>query len=333
MLIREEVIEAFDGLGKYFQTESDDLSEIYRNAEAQNPWFTQESIRLALNGFCNQYLDKSKLISWCKDNRFNTTPKMIAIIMAGNIPLVGFHDLLSVLVSGNKALVKLSSKDEVLMRMVIEKLKEIEPKLIDRITISEGTLSNFDAVIATGNNNSARYFEYYFGKYPNIIRKNRNAVAILTGKETKDDLLALGTDIFSFFGLGCRNVSKLFVPKDYDFRTLMESLDSFKGSIDCTKYKNNFDYSLTLYLLNKLPYLANDCIVLTEDDAINSRIAVVHYTYYDSIDEINAWLAENEDSIQCVIGENHIPFGKSQTPALDDYADDVNTLAFLEGLK
>jgi len=217
------------------------------------------------------------------------------------------------------------------MLHIINKLKTLEPTLSDRIQVIE-RLQDFDAVIATGSNNSARYFEQYFSKYPNIIRKNRNGVAVLTGEETDEELFQLGHDVFDYFGLGCRNVSKLFVPKGYDFNPLMAALDKHKEVIQNNKYKNNFDYNLTLLLLNKVPHFVNDCVMVSEDESLHSRIASLHYQVYENAQEAYEWLEKEEANIQCVVDGKDIAFGGSQRPSLTDYADNVDTLKFLSTL-
>jgi len=252
--------------------------------------------------------------------------------MAGNIPLVGFHDFLSVLITGNKVLAKLSSNDTVLLPFLAKKLIEIEPGFAELIEFTEERLSNFDAVIATGSNNTARYFEYYFGKYPSIIRKNRNSVAILTGNETPEQLDALAEDIFRYFGLGCRNVSKLFLPKDYNFDPFFNAMYGWKEIINNNKYINNYDYNKAVYLMSNIELLDNEFLLLKEDNGFSSPISVVFYQYYESEDELRKYLSENKEHIQAIVSEKDIPFGAAQKPQLWDYADGVDTVSFLLNL-
>jgi hypothetical protein len=246
---------------------------------------------------------------------------------------VGFHDFLSVLISGHKVLAKLSSNDKQLLPYLTGQLLVIEPGFQEFISFTEEKLENFDAVIATGSNNTARYFDYYFGKYPNIIRKNRNSVAVLNGTESAEQLEALANDIFRFFGLGCRNVSKLFIPKDYNFDNFFKAMFTWKHVINDHKYINNYDYNKAVYLMSLLPVLDNEFLLLKEDSGYSSPISVVFYEYYEDTEILRQKLDENSESIQCVVADGGIvaaiPFGKTQSPQLWDYADGVDTLDFL----
>jgi hypothetical protein len=253
--------------------------------------------------------------------------------MAGNIPLVGFHDLLSVLLTGNNALIKLSSNDNVIISFVKDYLISIEPLFKDRILLPDGKMQGFDAVIATGSNNTARYFEHYFGNVPNIIRKNRTSIAVLTGKESPEQLEALGEDIFRYYGLGCRSVSKLFVPDGYDFKPFFTSIYSYHPIIEQNKYANNYDYNKAVYLMSEFKILDNGFLVLKEDKSYASPIASLFYENYTSLNNLKERLKEDEDQLQCVVGDgildSEIPFGDTQNPALSDYADGVDTVDFL----
>jgi len=261
----------------------------------------------------------------------------VALIMAGNIPLVGFHDWLCVFVAGHRAKVKLSDKDKRLLPLLVKKMGDWkhESWAFTEFLGEGDRMAGFDMVIATGSNNTARYFEQYFGKYPHIIRRNRNAVAVLSGLETPEEMHALGQDIFSYFGLGCRNVSKLYVPHGYQFDALLEALHEYRELIHHDKYKNNFDYNFTLYIMNGLAHKNNGCLLLKEDPALQARIASVHYEYYDDLQELDALLADKRDEIQCVVGNIKVkdfevlPFGKSQEPGLSDYPDGVDVMRFL----
>jgi len=255
--------------------------------------------------------------------------------MAGNIPLVGFHDFLSVLISGNSVLVKLASNDKHFLPLIAKYLEYVEPSFNSKITFTEEKLTNFDAAIATGSNNTARYFDYYFGKYPNIIRKNRNSVAVITGNETENELKGLGEDIFRYFGLGCRSVSKLFVPKNYDFDNLFKAIYEYHDIINYAKYQNNYDYNKAVYLMSEFKLLENGFLMLKEDQSYASPIASLFYEYYDDLNQLTEKLDTDTEQIQCVVSnsiENAIPFGKTQQPSLTDYADGVDTLAFLAQL-
>lgn len=308
------------------------LDQAVERAESQNGWFTRESILFAFEQWSNE-LKKNKLSEWL--NKYDidlNSSKTIAIIMAGNIPLVGFHDFLSVLLTGNKAMVKLSSNDKLLLPCLTQYLKFLEPAFEEKIVFSEELMKGFDAVIATGSNNTARYFEYYFGKKPNIIRKNRNSVAILDGSETTQDLELLGEDIFRYYGLGCRSVSKLFVPMGYDFDAFYKAIFKFKNIVKENKYANNYDYNKAVYLMSEFKFLDNGFLLVKQDESYASPIASVFYEEYDSQSSLENKLKLDRDKIQCVVSnslENAIPFGASQKPSLSDYADGVDTVEFL----
>lgn len=299
----------------------------------KNGWFTKQQVMFAINTWAEQLKDKN-LNEWLKHYSLTTNiHKTVAIIMAGNIPLVGFHDFVAALISGNGVLAKCSSSDNILLPFIANYLIHIEPEMSNEISFSEGRITNFDVVIATGSNNTARYFAHYFGNKPNIIRKNRNSVAILTGEETKEQLDGLGEDIFRYYGLGCRNVSKLFVPKDYSFDNFFKSLNTYKNLIDQNKYANNYDYNKAVYLMSEFQFLDNGFFLLKEDKGYASPIGTVFYERYATIEELKIRLVEDRDQIQCIVGadkiENSIPFGKTQKPDLWDYADGIDTVEFL----
>jgi acyl-CoA reductase LuxC len=302
-----------------------------------NSWFTLDHLTYACKSW-SESLIVNNLDEWTKSYTLNkNTSKTIAIIMAGNIPLVGFHDFLSALVSGHKVLIKQSHNDKHLLPLLAKYLEFLNPEFKELIDFTDGKLDRFDAVIATGSNNTARYFEYYFGKYPHIIRKNRNSVAVLTGYETNEELSLLGEDIFRYFGLGCRSVSKLFVPKGYDFDKLFKAIYPYKELINYQKYLNNYDYNKAVYLMSKFKLLENGFLMLKEDPSYASPIATLFYEYYDNLDALNKTLKADTDKIQCVVASEKsikktVAFGKTQQPCLWDYADDVDTLAFLESL-
>ena len=339
-------IEAFAELGRELNkftsgAESFFTEKLHRaigRTEAVNAWFTRENTFQALKAVA-EMLEEEKLHEWISDYESklveNTPAKQVGVILAGNIPVVGFHDFLCVLVSGNKVLAKLSSSDPFLLPVLAEKLKEIESNFSDKIEFVE-KLENPEAVIATGSNNTGRYFEYYFGKYPHIIRKNRNSVAVLTGKETEEDLKNLGKDIFSYYGLGCRNVSKLYVPENYDFDKFWKSVYSFSGVINHNKYANNYDYYSAILLLEQKPFLTNEFLILKEDEQIATPVAVLNYEKL-SEKEISRQIETEKENIQCVVSsaefiEDKVGFGESQNPQLWDYADNVDTMKFLLNL-
>lgn len=297
----------------------------------ENRWFTPEAVEMAITGIV-KILKKDALQEWVKPYSFKSEDQRIGIVMAGNIPMVGFHDLLSVLISGNIAMIKLSSQDKVLIPLITDMMTAIEPQFEDQIQYVP-KLENMDGVIATGSDNSARYFKQYFGQQPNIIRKNRTSCAVLTGKETEEEIIALGKDIFSYYGLGCRNVSKLYVPKDYDFVHLLNLLEQFKDIGYHSKWVNNYDYNKSIYLVNREAHLDNGFLLLKESTEMVSPLSVIYYEAYTDLEALQSTLESNEDKIQCIAGNsilNSISFGNTQYPEVWDYADGVDTLKFLE---
>lgn len=325
-------VKAFVELGQKISDYSNgNVQELFSRAYNENNWFTEENLIKAFNGIA-EYLDEKKLSKWLENYTFkNSEPKKVGVIMAGNIPMVGFHDFLSVLISGNELMMKPSSQDKVLMEFVIGILTEIEPEFKKRIHIVE-RLNEADAFIGTGSDNSAKYFRYYFGKKPNIIRQNRTAVAILKGTETDQELKALGADIFTYYGLGCRNVSKLFVPKGYDFVKLLDAQSDYSYVGDHHKYRNNYDYNKSIYLVNSEPHLDTGFSLLRESDEMVSPISVLYYQQYEDQAGLDKVLSENDDKIQCIVGQDFIPFGNAQKPEIWDYADGVDTMEFLAEL-
>lgn len=325
-------IELLNNLGEYILSDNDSWQEAKEKAGHENGWFIPEFVELANQNIAHSFLQKDNLKSWVNSYKIPDTdpgfiPKTTGIIMAGNIPLVGFHDLLCVFISGHKANIKTSSKDRVLLNHLTEKWIETEPELKNYIQFSE-MLKGCDAYIATGSNNSSRYFEYYFKKYPHIIRKNKTSVAVLTGMETKEELENLSDDVYRYFGLGCRNVTKIYVPEGYDFIPLLGAFKKYNYLSEHHKYKNNYDYNLALHILNKKYYMTNDSILLIEDPSVFSPISQLNYEFYTDKEKLYNSLSENND-LQCIVGNDFIPFGKSQTPTLNDYADGMDTFQFL----
>jgi Acyl-CoA reductase (LuxC) len=338
-MILKERIEALLQLGKELTPDNDRLQSAIRCTQQTNGWLTVENQWHALNAIRTYFLDRARLNEWIAPYNIPenepANPKTVSLVLAGNIPAVGFHDVLCVFVAGHKAKIKVSDKDPFLMPCIINNLIDINPAAAAYFEVVEGKMGDFDAVIATGSNNSARYFQSYFGKYPHIIRKNRNAVAILRGDENEDDFRKLGADIFTYFGLGCRNVSKIYVPQSYNFEPLLEILHENKELVLHDKYKNNFDYQFTLVILNKLKYQSNGCIMMIENEGIASPIAMVFYEYYADLEGLTHNLTTRADEIQCVVSKQAVvgipsfDFGEAQKPRLTDYADGVDTLAFL----
>ena len=314
----------------------DNLEFQINQAVHHNGWFTKENVYFALETWAS-VLSESNIKKWTDTYDFSkVSQKTVGIVTSGNIPLVGFHDFISVLMSGHTLLIKQSSNDQKLLPIIADFLICIEPQFKDLILFQEGKLQKFDAVIATGSNNTARYFEHYFNKYPNIIRKNRNAIAVLTGNETTKEMEALGEDVFRYFGLGCRSVSKIFVPKDYDFDKLFKAVYKHKVILEYEKYKNNYTYNKTVYLMSLMPLVENGFLVLKEDPSYASPIATLFYEYYDSLEQLKNKIILEQEQIQCVVSSNltedSIPFGTTQIPQLWDYADGVDTLEFLLSL-
>lgn len=315
---------------EYIVANGDEWQEVMFRAAQANPWFTLAHIQLATNNIVEGFLQTEQLMQWSSQYTPPTQQRLVGIVMAGNIPMVGFHDLLCGWMSGHRLLLKLSSKDEVLIKHLVGKWAEWAPELAGNVTIAD-RLNGCDAYIATGSNNTTRYFEQYFGKYPHIIRKNRTSVAVLDGAETEEELRLLADDIYQFYGLGCRNVTQVCVPTDYDFVPLLRACNKHNEYADLNKYKNNYDYHLAIYLLNRVPYMSNESILLVENMLPFSAVSVLHYRYYDNLNVIVAELSKSSD-IQAIIGHAHLPFGSSQKPLLSDYADGVDTMAFLCGL-
>jgi len=306
------------------------LDKLIEMAHIYNGWFIPEFVKESIINV-SSLLKEEELLKFSSSIK-EKTPKTVAVICAGNMPMVCFHDILCVLLSGNKALIKLSSDDNVLLPFFLKLLTHYEPEYESQILFAEGRLGAFDAVIATGSNNTAGHFKFYFGKYPNIIRKSRTSVAILTGTESKEDLKNLGKDIFLYFGLGCRNVNKLMVPKDYSFNTFFESIVDFGFVVNNKKYGNNYDYHRAIYLLESIAFLDNNFLMIKESVDLHSPVGVLYYQYYENELELNTYLNSIKDDLQCIVGEKNVPFGYSQQPVITDFADNVNTLEFLVNL-
>ncbi len=319
-------------LGEYMVSDHEDWLNVRMLAERKNPWFTQEFINLSVNNIVTAFLQPYLLKAWTDSyavSEENKKPATVGIVMAGNIPLVGFHDFLCAFITGNKARIKLSSKDEELLKNLVNKMAAWNDQIHSLVSFDE-MLNGCDAYIATGSNNSGRYFEYYFSRYPHIIRCNRTSVAILTGRENDAQLNALADDVHTYFGLGCRNVTHLFVPEDYDFEPLINVFKKYNYFFDMHKYKNNYDYQLALMLMNRVAYMSTGSLILRESSDLFSPISVLNYSRYDSENFIEQ--LRTDERIQCIVGGNAVPFGCSQTPQLNDYADGTDTMQFLLNL-
>jgi hypothetical protein len=335
-------ISAFDQVGKFisrhFKGERlpheaqlhEGLDKLIETAAIYNNWFIPKFVNEAVSNI-GKMLETEQLNTFSA-NITETNPKTVAVICAGNIPMVGFHDLLCVLLTGHKALIRLSSDDKTLLPFFLKLLAHYEPELEKQIFFAEGKLSNFDAIIATGSDNTASHLHYYFGKYPNIIRKSRTSLALLTGNESTEDLKNLGSDIFTFFGLGCRNVGKLLVPANYSFNLLFESIIDYSFVVNNKKYGNNYDYHRAIYLLEKQAFLDNNFLMIKESSELFSPVGTLFYQQYDNQQDVESYLESNANKLQCIIGTNHIPYGYSQRPVITDFADNVNTLDFLLNL-
>jgi len=342
---RNERLQLLATLGDYLRNQYDDplLHSVIARSHAENQWFTEDNIRNSLSAIAETMLAQNALEAWAfqyPDHAPAHPERTVGLIMAGNIPLVGFHDWLCVFVAGHRAKVKLSEKDKLLLPFLVKKMGDwvFESWEYTEFLAEGDRMGSVDAVIATGSNNTARYFEQYFGKYPNIIRRNRNSVAILDGHETHQELLALGKDVFAYFGLGCRNVSKLYVPAGYNFEPLLEALHEYREIVLHNKYKNNFDYNFTLYILNNTPHLSTGCVLLVENPALATRIATLHYEFYRDSNHLTDLITPQLEYIQCTVGINPVdgiqvlPFGTTQNPSLSDYADGVDSMTFLTAL-
>ncbi len=345
-MTKQQRLDAFVHLGLFLKNHSngtksdkqlkfhDDLDKVIAAAFTFNGWFTESNVKTALIGI-EKMLDKQDLTKFADSIQENPHQKTVAVIMAGNIPAVGFHDLLCVLLSGHKVLIKVSSDDPAIIPFLAGMLIYFETQFAPCIEFSEARMKDFDAVIATGSNNTSKHFEYYFGKYPNIIRKSRTSVGIINGKETREQLSLLGNDIFLYYGLGCRNISKVFVPKGYKFDTLFEALYDYKYVLDNKKYANNYEYNRAIYLMDSLVFLDNNFLMIKEDAGLHSSVSVLFFEYYDSLNEVDEKLKSIASEIQCIAtldgdqGKGYLQFGQTQFPTVFDFADNVNTLDFL----
>ena len=338
---QQQIISAFSALGQVFedlstqdsskllsQTEFDQLKALIAKEQHYNGWFTPEQIYMALNEI-RPWLRQEALTTWLAAYTFASAPKSIALILPSNLPLVGFHDFLCVLCSGHKALVKLSTDDARLLPALAQLLCEFEPALKERIQFAPAQLAGFHAVIATGSNNALLHFKGYFDQYPHLFRGHRSSIAILDGSETKAELESLGQDVLRYFGRGCRNVTQVLIPQDFDLNRIFEGLLPMAEVINHKKYGNNYDYNKAVHLLNLSPILDNNFILLKESEALFSPLAMLHYKRYRDQKEIEAYLVENQNEIQCIVGHAYLPFGAAQCPQLNDYADGIDTMQFL----
>lgn len=335
----EERIKSFALLGETMRNslnpsghdDSDQLRLMIEKQQMRNPWFTPGNTWKAISEIAGE-LTEENLIRWTQKYEGlddDSNPLKVGVIMAGNIPLSGFHDFLSVLITGNHIIAKTSSKDDELIIYLSNVLFKINPGFRNRVNFTEDHLSDFNVVIATGSDNSSRYFDFYFGKCPNIIRKNRNSIAILKGDESDEEIRLLGDDVFSYFGLGCRNVSKLYLPKGFDVSGRLKNWENFSDVIRHSKYASNYDFNKAVYLVNKEPFIDTGYLLLKEDQKISSPVSVLYYEYYDSQYAVEQVTELLKDKIQCIVGRDYTSFGKAQSPHLWDYADGIDTIDFL----
>lgn len=335
-MTKNQRIDAFAQLGNLLQDDSVVTDGFLEQVSYKNPWFTIENTRYQISQIAIQ-LNKKTLTDWLSDHEANENTKTVGLILAGNIPLVGFHDILSCAIMGFNVKIKASSDDGGLTKFVLDLLYEVQPLFKNKIHLVD-KLSDFDLTIATGSNNSARYFEYYFGNKPHIIRKNRNSLALLSGNESSEQLKALGEDIFMYFGLGCRSVSKLYIPQKYNLHSFFEAIEEKSTLLDHFKYRNNYEYNKSIYLINGDKHLDNGFLLIKEDQQLASPLAVVNVERYTSIEDVKSAVQIQKDLIQCIVSDGSdvwegietISFGQSQSPSLDEYADNINTLDFLE---
>lgn len=318
-----------------FTNEQLELSALMKRAEIENPWFTSDSFRFCFQNWADS-LTEEKIGTWVEKYPLSQSSKRIGLILAGNIPLVGFHDVICVLLSGHIPLIKLSSKDQIVLPFLLHKWNEFSGNILEYHLVEK--LENYDAIIATGSNNTARYLEYYFKDKPNIIRKNRTSIGVLSGNETNEELKNLSKDIFQYFGLGCRNVTRLFIPQNMILDRLFENFIDYKDIINHHKYANNYDYNRAIYLLNQEKFWDNNFVMLKEDEKLFSPLSVINFTRYQDINEVKNFITENQNEIQCVVANprlginDSLNFGDAQCPMLDTYADNVDTMEFLSGL-
>ena len=341
----KERIQAFSDLGilfrensssqkiKTFQKWDSELNELLNDSYQYNSWFTENNLKLSLKNWSAE-LNKKNIENWLENYKIELkSSKTVAIIMAGNVPIVGFHDLMCSLILGFKCTVKLSSDDKILIPLIVKFIQSRFDGFKEKVFFENNILKNFDAVIATGSNNSHKYFEYYFGKYPNLLRKTRHSVAVLNGNESDSELAMLSNDVFDYFGLGCRSVSKIFIPKGYDLDLLFNAFYMKRFVIDHNKYANNYDYNKAVYLMSEEKFYDNGFVILKEEKKLGSPIACVYFEYYDDLVQVQNIIKINNQNIQCVVSNekifNGISFGTTQCPKLSDYADNVDTLKFL----
>jgi hypothetical protein len=345
---KEQLIQAFCQLGKIMEhvgnnlpwkgyelglteIELDEINLVIQTQHHYNGWFTEELTRKSLRNL-SSWLKEDILNNWLSNYSYSENPKSVAVIMAGNIPLVGFHDFLCVLASGNKVICKLSSEDNKLLPLLSKILIQIQPELESKITFSDRNLKGYDAIIATGSNNSLLHFKQYFSKYPHLFRHNRTSIAVINGDESKDELSLLGHDILDYFGRGCRNVTHLLLPKGFELNRFFEAIVEQGEVINNKKYGNNYDYNKAIHLMNLAVFLDNNFLLLKESKELFSPLAMLHYHFYENENEVSNYIGEHKNDIQCIVGKNYIPFGKAQCPSLSDYADNVDTMNWLNSL-
>lgn len=341
--MKNKIISALSSISSKLSNGLEDtkLSVAIRKSYEDNPWFDANSIDLALKSI-GKWLRKENLEAFTKNYSFANSPKRVAVICAGNIPAVGFHDMLCVLLSGHKLLCKLSSQDKYLLPAIAELLIEEEPTLIDYIEFAEDRIKNFDAVIATGSNNTRRYFDYYFGSYPNIIRHSRTSIGVIVDENKHNTVPVnyslLMDDILTYKGLGCRNVSKIYVPENFDFTPLIEASKEYESFLDHNKYRNNYDYYKTIYIMNNVKFIDSGVLSILENKSLFNNVSILHFEYYKDIEDVIRAIEIEKDNIQCVVSNsrlisNSIEIGQAQNPKLNEFADNIDTMKFLNSIK
>ncbi|MBP1644833.1 MAG: acyl-CoA reductase [Bacteroidetes bacterium] len=331
-----KIINALSDLAPFLNCPNEKLNVAIDLSVKENPWFDRDSVCLALKALA-KWFNKEVLEEFCDRYDFTDNPKTVAVICAGNIPSVNFHDLLCVLLSGNRALLKLSSLDNRLIPAIVDKLVEIEPLIRDKVLFAEGKIEGFDAVIATGSNNTSRYFNYYFSKYPHIIRHSRSSIAVIGDRDI--DFKGLMADVLTHKGMGCRNISKLFVPRGFDFMPLVEASKDYAFLMDHNKYRNNYDYHKAIFIMNNVAFVDSGVMLMMENKDLFTPVSVLNYEFYDNLKSVEDMVEMDKDNIQCVVsdiefvgGMKTIGFGKAQQPEIYDYADNVDTMLFLNSL-
>ncbi len=319
------LIDIFAELGQRLRNFGHDehSQRVLMDAIAQNEWFTEKEVHRAIDAICEEFLDREKLIAWLKEYPQTTPQRNVAIIMAGNIPLVGFFDLMCVLVCGHRAYIKPSSKDRVLTGYITELLRDIHPTI--PIHNYDESLT-YDAIIATGGAQAEEYFQRRYSSIPALIRGSRHSAAVLTGEESEQELLGLQEDIFTYSGLGCRNVSLIFLPRGKQLKLRTPKMNPM--------YHGNYLHCKAMRQMMGHKFLDTGECILVEECNFSQNISQINYCYYNDIEEVRYWLAQHDNKLQCIVSREPlhprvVDFGRAQYPTLTDYADGVDVMKFL----